>query len=143
VSLEENNKDGEEARSEDVLEVLLERYLPAIGQRIDNVVDIMPALFYDKEEMEYAELRRRFRRATGTGFKGFGYAERRYKKMDDPPVHLPVGRDIPRDAKVKVNREYFTQNSFYQSESYQKFYGFLVNRLRQSEIRKSLNSMMS
>ena len=56
---EENHLEGESGREANHLSILLDRYIGVIGESVDHVVDVLPAIFYDKDELRGDEFSRR------------------------------------------------------------------------------------
>lgn len=117
-----------ESDKESGLEIILDRYISAIAKSPDHFTDIIPALFHDTDSLTGDELARRLHRATGTGLHGRAYLTcmRRYKKLDLPPM---IRNDETVDEHHYIMRQYFNDDSYYQSPEYNQIYQYLVNRL--------------
>lgn len=133
-----SQEEGESNNTQLPLEVFLCRYVADIAKSPENIVDIFPVLFYDRDELDTITFASRFRVATGTvyGNRGFFIAKHRYKKMNEPPLHVPKERGRLEDQIYRINRAYYQSQEFYQTAAYQQMHNFLVGKIKNFYSRK-------
>lgn len=114
----------------DPLDTILDRYIKAIATSHDDVKDLWPAIFYDKDEMLDDEFRDRYWKATGAPpFNGrIDVAFNRYQKMKEPPLRIQEDKyGLP--EVLRINRKFYDSDSFYQTAGYNRVFDFLLKRL--------------
>jgi hypothetical protein len=110
-------------RTKDPIEILVDRYVSDIVKSSKHIADLLPAVFYDRDQLKVGHLGRRLRLLSGYGFPA---TIRRYSKQENPPLYEVE----PDSMNYRINKAYYQSHEFYQTQVYKKMYEFLVNKLK-------------
>lgn len=122
--MEGHSETGKKTEStEDPIEILVDRYIADIVNSSKHIADLLPAIFYDRDELKAGHLGRRLRLLSGYGLPA---TIRRYSKQKNPPLYEVK----PDSMNYRINRTYYLSHEFYQTQVYKKMCKFLVNRLK-------------